>query len=474
MDMKLKADLCVIGAGSGGLSTAVAAAQMGASTILVERSKMGGDCLNYGCIPSKSLLAAGKLAFSTQSFKKFGLKINPPMVDHKAVYDHVHKVIATLAPHDSVRRMESLGINVIKGTAEFISRRELRVGNKIIRARRYVIATGSSPAIPPIPGLNKVHYFTNETIFDAKRLLPHLVIIGGGPIGIEMAQAHKRLGSEVTLLQRSHILPRDDDEAVEILRQSLKEEEINIHEEANIRQVASRDGSTIVTFESHGKVHNIKASHLLVAAGRRACVYALKLENAGVTYSSKGIKVNKRMCTTNRRIYAVGDVVGQHQFTHMSSYHAGIVIKNILFRLRAKVSFKAVPWVTYTEPELAQVGLTEKEAQQHHLKVKLLRWDFAENDRAQAEHTTKGLIKVVTNNWGKVLGATIIGPHAGELLLPWIMAVSKGMRVGDIANLIVPYPTLSEVSKKAASNFFTPMLFSNRTRRLVRFLFHFR
>ena len=476
--MLIKADVCVIGAGSGGLSAAVGAAQMGASTVLVEGAKMGGDCLNYGCVPSKSLLAAAKVSHQAKTMQRLGLKCGTFKIDHGGVYDYIQKVIDTIAPHDSVERMESLGIRVFRQTGYFISRKKLQVGEDIIRAKRFIIATGSTPAIPVIPGLrnrDKVPYFTNETIFKVQAHIKHLIIIGGGPIGIEMAQAHVRLGSQVTLIQRSHIMHRDDEEAVAVIRERLQHEGVVLLEDSEIKKLEKVDGSITVTVAKEGKQKTITGSHILVAAGRRPNLDSLRLGAAGVVYSSEGIKVNQRLRTSNRRIYALGDVIGQALFTHMANYHAGIVLRNILFGLRSKAKTSAMPWVTYTDPELAQVGMTEVIARQQYKNgLRILRFDFSENDRAQTEHATQGLIKVVATKRGKVLGVTIVGAHAGELVLPWSLAITQGLKVGAIASSIVPYPTYSEVSKRVAGSFFTPTLFSNRVRRVVRFLMHFR
>ncbi len=478
--MEIKTDICVIGAGSGGLSVAVAAAQMGAATILIEQGKMGGDCLNYGCVPSKSLLAAAKVAHVIKQQSLFGLTGKDPQIDHGLVHDHVHGVIDKIAPHDSVERMESLGIRVIKGTAKFISRKTLRVGSDTIRARRYVIATGSAPMIPSILGLrgeDTVPFFTNETIFNVQAKLPHLIIIGGGPIGVEMAQAHCRLGSKVTLIQRSRLMPRDDEEAVDIVRQRLRDEGVEIHENVQVQSVEESSGVLTVIGSSALGQQTFQGSHLLVAVGRQPHLDELEIEVAGVNYSSKGIQVNKNLRTNNRRIYAIGDVIGQHLFTHMASFHAGVVVRNMIFGFpRVAAVHPAVPWVTYTDPELAQVGLTEHQARakyrNNHLRI--LCWSFHDNDRAQAEHKYEGMIKVVAIRRGKVLGATIVGPHAGELVLPWSLAITEGLSVSAIAKSIVPYPTFSEVSKRVAGSFYTPMLFGKRMRKAVRFLMHFR
>src|SRR5207248_645636 len=381
--------------------------------------------------------------------------------------DGVQNVIATIAPHDSVERFEGLGVRVLRCEARFTSPRSIRVGEIEIRPRRFVIATGSYPAVPTLPGLAGAPYLTNETIF-ANRVRPdHLIVIGGGPIGIEMAQAHRRLGARVTVLDVGPVLPRDDPELVASLASHLAGEGIAIRPGIEIVGI-ERDGNAIVAQLADGE--RITGSHLLVAAGRRPSVEALDLPAAGIAATPKGITVDARLRTTNRRAFAIGDVAGGPQFTHVALYHAGILIRNALFRLPAKVDYRALPWVTYTDPELAQVGLTEAAAGED---ARVLRWPFSENDRAQTERDTEGLVKIVLGRSSRVLGASILGAGAGDLILPWALAIAQNLKIGALANLIVPYPTRGEASKRAAGCYYTPTLFSPRTRRLVRFLARF-
>jgi len=470
MTRPLTPDLCIIGAGSGGLSVAAGAAQMGAEIVLIERGLMGGDCLNFGCVPSKSLLAAARLAEIMRRSTALGIASTPPHVDFAAVMDSVHKVIAAIAPNDSVERFERFGVRVLRAEARFTNPHTVRAGDIEIRPRRFVIATGSHPAVPAIPGLDRTPYLTNETVFANRERPEHLVVIGGGPIGIEMAQAHRRLGARVTVLDIGPLLPRDDPELVAFLAQRLTSEGIAAHPRVEITNI-ERDGEAIVLRLADGG--RITGSHLLVAAGRRPSIEALDLPAAGIEASAKGIAVDARMRTTNRRAFAVGDVTGGPQFTHVANYHAGIVIRNALFRLPAKIDYRALPWVTYTDPELAQVGLTEVAARAAGVVVRVLQWPFVENDRAQTERDTEGLVKVVLQRNGRVLGASILGAAAGDLILPWALAISQKLKIGALANLIAPYPTRSEASKRAAGCYYTPTLFSSRTRRLVRLLAHF-
>ena len=451
---KIKADLCVIGAGSGGLSLAAGAVQMGASVILIEQSRMGGECLNTGCVPSKALLAAAARG-----------------AGFAAAYAHMRRAIAAIEPHDSAERFRGLGVHVVHGKARFVAPRFLEVGDTSVTARRFVISTGSVPALPPLPGLDTLPYFTNETLFDTAPEPRHLLVLGGGPIGVEMAQAYRRLGAEVTLVERARLLGRDDPELVAVVRARLIEEGVTVHEEAPVNAVEATEGGGVVLVCGEGETQRrIGGSHLLVAAGRRPNLAGLGLEQAGVALSDGVPLVDKRLRTTNRRIHAVGDVVGPYRFTHMAGYQARIVLTNALFRVPARVRYDAVPWVTYSDPELAQVGLSEAEARARGHEPRVLRFPFAENDRAIAEDATDGLVKVVATGRGRVLGAAIVGAHAGELILPWVLAVKNRLGVGKLAQAIVPYPTLSEASARAAGSFHAPMLFGRRTRRLVRLL----
>jgi pyruvate/2-oxoglutarate dehydrogenase complex dihydrolipoamide dehydrogenase (E3) component len=470
MSRPLAPDLCVIGAGSGGLAVAAGAAQMGADVVLIERGAMGGDCLNFGCVPSKSLLAASRVADLGRRGAALGIAYAPPRIDFAAVGDSIQRVIAAIAPNDSVERFEGLGVRVLRAEARFTDPRTVRAGNTEVRPRRFVIATGSRPSVPAIPGLDGVSYLTNETVFANRELPKHLIVIGGGPIGIEMAQAHARLGARVTLLDVGPLLPRDDPELAACLAERLSAEGVTTYPQIKIIGIG-RDQNVIQVDLADGS--RVAGSHLLVAAGRQPNIAALDLPAAKIATTAKGITVDARLRTTNRRAFAVGDVAGGPQFTHIALYHAGIVIRNALFRLPAKVDYRALPWVTYTDPELAQVGLTEAAARAADGAVRVLRWPFAENDRAHTERDTGGLVKVVIRRNGRILGASVLGAGAGDLILPWALAISQKLKIGALANLIVPYPTRGEASKRAAGSFYTPTLFSARTRGLVRLLARF-
>jgi pyruvate/2-oxoglutarate dehydrogenase complex dihydrolipoamide dehydrogenase (E3) component len=328
--------------------------------------------------------------------------------------------------------------------------------------------------VPPIPGLADVPFLTNETVFDNPELPRHLIVIGGGPIGLEMAQAHRRLGAQVTVVEMGQVLGKDDPELVDLLVRRLAAEGVAILARTSVTAVAATAAGVRVEIKpAAGAARQIEGSHVLVAAGRRPNTEDLALEVAGVAHDERGIIVDARLRSSNKHIYAVGDVAGELQFTHVAGYHAGIVLRNALFRLPAKVDYDAIPWVTYTDPELAHVGLDEAEARRRHGRIRILRWSFADNDRAQAERQPHGLVKAIVSARGRVLGASIVGAGAGELIQPWVLALSQRLRIGALANMVAPYPTLGEASKRAAGNYYLPLLFSPRTRRIVQFLARF-
>jgi pyruvate/2-oxoglutarate dehydrogenase complex dihydrolipoamide dehydrogenase (E3) component len=472
MAEKLACDVCVIGAGSAGLSVASGAAQLGARTILFERGKMGGDCLNYGCVPSKALLAAAHRADQIRHADALGIRSAPPEIDFLSVMKHVREAIAAIEPHDSAERFEGLGVRVIKAEAKFIGPSEISGGGFEVRAKRFIIAAGSSPAVPPIKGLSETPYLTNETLFSLDILPRHLLIVGGGPIGTEMAQAFRLLGSRVTIFDMGKILPKDDPELTAPLRERLKSDGITLREDIRIAGVSREAEGVALTLEGSGE--KIIGSHLLLAAGRAASVEGLGLDKAGVAFERSGIKTDARLRTSNKKIYAIGDIAGGPQFTHIAGYHAGIVVRNALFRIPAKIDYRTLPWVTYTDPELAHVGMKEEEARKKYgAEVEILRASFKNNDRAIAEGDFGGFVKVVTRKNGRILGASIVGANAGELIQIWSLALSQNLKLGAFNGTILPYPTRGEISKAAASAYFAPKLFSAWPRRLVKFLLAF-
>jgi pyruvate/2-oxoglutarate dehydrogenase complex dihydrolipoamide dehydrogenase (E3) component len=467
---KLTPDLCIIGAGSGGLSVAAAAAQLGANVVLIERERMGGDCLNWGCVPSKALLAAAKRAQQMRTSAPFGIKAQPPEIDFAAVMAHVRGVIRHIEPNDSVERFSGLGVQVIEAEGRFLDPRTVVAGGYEIKARRFVVATGSSPALPPIAGLDQVPYLTNKTLFGLTELPRHLIIIGGGPIGIEMAQAFRRLGAEVTVIEALLPLAKDDPELTAIVLRQIRDEGVEVLADTRVERVA-KTGVGIEAFVStRSGPRTIQGSHLLVAAGRRPNTASLGLDRAGIEADGKGIRVARTLLTSNRRVFAIGDVIGGMQFTHMANHHAGIVIRRALFRLPAKVATDAVPWVTFTDPELAHVGLSEAEARSRFGRIRILRWPYAENDRAVAERRMEGQIKVVTDRHGRILGADIVGAEAGELIQMWTLAINRRLSIRAMTELISPYPTLSEISKRAAYTYYSSSLTSPLVRRIIGWL----
>lgn len=471
MPQSIRTDICVIGAGSGGLSVAAGASQMGADVVLVERARMGGDCLNYGCVPSKALIAAAHAAETARGAARFGVRTGPPAIDFAAVQDHIRSVIDAIAPNDSEERFEGLGVRVIRAPARFTGPGRVIAGDFEISARRFVIATGSAPVAPPVPGLADVPYFTNETIFDSRAPVGHLLVLGGGPIGMEIAQAYRRLGAQVTVIEMAAALARDDPELADVVKRQIVREGVSLHEGVDIRGVARTATGVAVTFAAEDEPERrVDGTHLLVAAGRAPNLDGLGLEAAGIRYGRAGVEVDARLRTSNRKVFAIGDAAVGYRFTHVAGYHAGIVIRNALFRLPAKVDYRAIPWVTYTAPELAHVGLGEAEARQRHGEIRVLRSAVAENDRAQTERETEGVLKVITTKRGVVVGAGMVGAHAGETIQLWCLAIAKGLKVKDVAGLILPYPTLGEINKRAAGSFYAPALFGPRTKRLVRLL----
>lgn len=435
MKRSLRPDLAVIGAGSGGLSVAAGAAQLGLSVVLFEHGEMGGDCLNSGCVPSKALISAAAKGWD------FG----------KAIA-HVRATIETIAPIDSQERFEGLGVTVIRETARFVDRRTLESDSVRVTARKIVIATGSRPKIPPIPALEGVAYLTNETVFDLQTLPERLTIVGGGPIGLELGQAFARLGSKVIVFEAERCLAREDPDLAAVVMDQLRVDGLDI-----------REGAKVDRFEPDATV--------LVATGRAPNVEGLNLEAAGVAYDAHGVRTDKSLRTTNRRVFAVGDVTGRPAFTHVAGAHAALFVRRALFASPVNADAMVIPRVTYTDPELAAVGLTETEARARHGDaIKVVTHAFHDNDRAQTEADTRGFGKLVTDRKGRILGAAIVGAHAGDLIAPFTLAMSARVKLSALAGMIAPYPTRAEIVKRLAGQWYSPILFSPRTRGLVSWL----
>jgi pyruvate/2-oxoglutarate dehydrogenase complex dihydrolipoamide dehydrogenase (E3) component len=459
-------DLAVIGAGAAGLSVTAVAAQLGLRVVLIERDRMGGDCLNFGCVPSKALLAASHAAQTARGAARFGIRLPEPAIDWSAVREHVRGVIAAIEPTDSETRFSSLGATVLRAEARFVAPDALAVSGRRFTARRIVIAAGSTAAVPPIPGLDSVPHLTNTTIFDLPERPDHLLILGGGPIGLEMADAFAGLGSRITVVEAASIASKEDPELVVGLRHSLAARGVSILEGVGI--VGVEPGPALVLADGR----RITGSHLLIAVGRKPNLEALELPAGNVQASKAGIATDRGLRSlSNRRVFAVGDVadpqgIGPRAFTHVGSYHASIVIRRALFHLPARVDYAALPRVTYTRPELAQVGATEAEARAAGHRVVILRWRMEENDRAVTERDTAGLVKLVLAG-NRLVGAGILAENAGEMIGLWGLAIAQRVKLSTLASLVLPYPTRAEAGKRAAASMFAPKLFAPRTKSLV-------
>jgi len=462
--------MAVIGAGSAGLSVTYAAARLGVRVALIERDRMGGDCLNHGCVPSKALLAAAHAARSARRAARFGVHLPPPDVAWTGVRAHVDGAIAAIAPMDSAERYRDLGATVLRGQARFVDASTLDVDGRRVTARRIVVAAGSSAAVPAIPGLDRVPYLTNATLFALPERPEHLLILGGGPVGLEMAQAHAALGSRVTLLERGRIGGGADPVLVDALRGALRDDGVELMEGVQVEAVDP--GPAVVLADGR----RVAGSHLLIAAGRAPNLHGLGLEAAGTQATAQGVATDRGLRSLSRRhVFAAGDIadpagIGPRYLTHVGSYHAGLIVRRALFRLPARIDYSALPRVVFTDPELAQAGLTGAEARAAGHAPRLVRWPMAENDRAIAEGRTEGGVSLVVSAQGALLGVTILAPGAGETIGMWALALGRGVPLSALAATVLPYPTLSEAGKRAAASLFTDRLFAPRTRRLVRLL----
>jgi pyruvate/2-oxoglutarate dehydrogenase complex dihydrolipoamide dehydrogenase (E3) component len=470
-------DLGIIGGGAAGLTAAAGAAQFGAKTILIEKtSKLGGDCLHYGCVPSKTLIRTAGVYSLLKRSKEFGLPgIQLLPVDLGAVMDRVKSVIENIQRHDSVERFCGLGAQVVFGNPSFLDDHTVTLDGKNIAAKSWIIATGSGPALPPVEGLTTGPYWTNETIFDQRKLPTSLIVLGGGPLGLELAQALGRLGSKTTIVEfMDQILGPEDADLAAILETRLKEEGIKIYKSTkalSIQYIDSTIQLTVAVDSGKGQTIVLKADALLVAAGRKPNIDGLGLEAAGVKFAPRGIPTNARMKTNISHIYACGDVNGQMPFTHVAGYEAGIALTNAILRLPRKADYGKIGWCTYTDPEVASIGLNEKRAKKDGIKYRLWEENYADNDRAQAEGETKGKIKLLVSPGGRLLGCQIIGAHAGELIHEWVIAVNGSVKLSAIAGAVHIYPTISEISKRVSGKIFAEKIFSHRSRSILKFIF---
>jgi pyruvate/2-oxoglutarate dehydrogenase complex dihydrolipoamide dehydrogenase (E3) component len=468
---ELKADICVIGANAGGLAVAAAAAASGASAVLIENGGMGGDILRKdGSVPVQALIAAAAHANAMRNGARFGAKAVRVGIDFGAVSAHVRHVIDVVAPNLTRERFAGLGVRFLSGTARFTDPETVVAGDLSIKAGHFVVAAGSVPIIPEIPGLLDIAHLTSETVADLAELPRHLIVIGAGRTGLELAQAFRRLGAEVTVLESATPLAHADPECAAIVLDALEREGVALRTEVAITNVRRAFARVQVTFAASAGAETIEGSHLLVAAGRRVNLDDLGLGAAGIGYTPQGITADQHLRTTNKRVYAVGDIAGMQPSAHAATYHAGIVVRHALLRMPVKVNHLAVPSVIRTDPELAQIGLLEEEARARKHAIRVLRWPYRENDRAQAAGATDGHIKVVTDRSGTILGATIVGADAGEIIAPWALAIRENLNIQALGGFVVPYPSYAEVGKRAAATYLSRGLTSARVRRIIGWL----
>ncbi|NET32354.1 MAG: mercuric reductase [Cyanothece sp. SIO1E1] len=448
--MAVEYDLVIIGGGSAGLVLASAGAQIKAKVALVEKHHaLGGDCLHYGCVPSKSLIHAARVAYEVKNAERYGIYTKPPEINFAEATGYVQNVINTIQHHDAPERFESLGAEIIFGTGQFTDRQTFEVNGRQLRARAFAICTGSRPALPPVPGLKEAGYLTNEEVFYLKELPKSLAVIGAGPIGCELGQSFSRLGSEVTIIaSRDQIMPKEEPDAAAVVQRQFEAEGIRVLTNTRAKKVEVAKDKKYLWLNDDEK---IVVDEILVSAGRVPNVESLNLEAAGVAVGKQGITVNEKLQTTNPRIYGCGDVIGGYQFTHMAGYEAGVALVNALFAPMSKVNYRVVPWATFTEPELARVGLTEQQARDRYGDdVYVLQHNFDHVDRALAENATDGFAKILTRGNGEILGAHIVGPAAGELIHEIVLAMSYKLKVSALSGIIHVYPTLAEINSKAA------------------------
>ena len=471
-------DLGVLGGGAAGLTITAGAAQLGAKTLLVERDDvLGGDCLHYGCVPSKTLIRSAKIYHVMKQAVKYGLpQVDVKPVDFTKIAERIRSVISIIQKHDSVERFCSLGARVEFGQAEFIDEHSIRLNNKTYSAKTWAITTGSSPAIPPFEGLDSVSYLTNKDIFSLDGLPRSMIVLGGGPIAIEMAQAFSRLGTRVSVIQRSgQILSREDKDMADIVMTRLSEEGVSFALGSSIDKISADGPAKKVTFKNNkGEISSLSADVLLVATGRSPNVSNLGLENIGITFTNRGIEVDSRLRTNQRNIYAAGDITGKYQFTHAAGYEGGIVVSNAIFHLPRKTDYTFLPWCTYTSPELASIGLNEKGAAAAGIRYSVWTEDFRNNDRSLAEGEETGKIKMLLDEKEKPIGIQILGPHGGDLLNEWVAVLNGKVKLSTLAGSIHPYPTLGEINKRVAGSFLSEKIFSDTVKKGLKLFFNFK
>ena len=469
-------DIGVIGGGAAGLTVTAGAAQLGAKTLLIEKEReLGGDCLHFGCVPSKTLIKSSRVYHQMKNAEKYGLPgVDPPPVDFSEITARIQSVISTIQEHDSDERFCKLGARVLHGEPEFVDEHAIRCGGETISAAKWVIASGSSPAIPLIEGLDQTSFITNKDIFSLDRLPASLVILGAGPIAVEMAQAFNRLGSEVVVIQRSgQILSREDKDMADEVMAVLAAEGVQFYLNTSVESLRGIGGKKEIRINSKdGKKTILTTEEILVAMGRSSNVEGLKLSSAGVESNKKGITVDRRQRTSQKHIFAAGDVTGLYQFTHAAGYEGGIVVSNAVFRLPRKVDYTNLPWCTYTDPELASIGMNEKAAAAAGLQCAVWTEKFLDNDRSLAEGEQTGKVKMLLDEKEKIIGIQILGPHAGELINEWVAVLNGNVKLSTLASSVHPYPTLGEINKRIAGAYFSPKIFSDKVKKGLKFFFH--
>lgn len=469
-------DIGILGGGAAGLTIASGAAQLGAKALLVEKEKeLGGDCLHFGCVPSKTLIRTAHVYHLMKTAKDFGLpEMKVPPVDFKEVAARIRSVISTIQEHDSEERFCSLGARVEFGEPAFIDDHSIRLNGHTYSAKNWVIATGSSPGIPPVEGLDKTPFLTNKEIFSLEYLPSSMIILGAGPIATEMAQAFSRLGSKVFVVQRSgQILSKEDKDLADEVMGVLGSEGVEFYLNATIIRALERgEKREVLIKDGDAREISLRAEKILVALGRKPNIEGLGLEHIGVELNKKGVKVDNRLRTNIKHIYAAGDVTGAYQFTHAAGYEGGIVISNAIFHLPRKVDYTFLPWCTYTDPELASIGMNEKAATAAGIKYSVWTEAFKDNDRSLAEGEKIGKIKMILDKDEKPLGVQILGPRAGELLNEWVAVLNGKVKLSSLASAVHPYPTLGEINKRVAGAYFSPKIFSDKVKKGLKFFFH--
>lgn len=469
-------DLIVIGGGAAGLVAATGGASLGAKTALIEKNKLGGDCTWYGCVPSKTLLKSAQVFSLVKRLKEFGISADSDIkLDGSLVMTHVRNVIKKISEHHPPDVFEKRGIRMLFGSPKFVDQRTIELNGNKIRAKRFILAMGSHPMVPPIEGLKDIEYLTNENVFDLKSLPESLAVIGGGPIGMELSLAFARLGVEVSIIEMAdRLMAGEDKEIADVLIEEFKNSGIKSYTGQKAVRFSKDADLAVITIEDKDKKRTaVKAEKVLVAVGRAANVQGLDLEKAGVKYSNRGVEVDATLRASARNVYACGDVAGPYQFSHMAEYQAVIATGNALFPFKRKVDYDAVPWCTFTDPEVARVGLTEDEARAKHVDIKVYRSVYSGNDRAVTDAEENGLAKVITDNKGFILGAHIVGANAGEIIHEYVLAKANRLKIGNLSSTIHIYPTLAQVVKRSADQYYMEMLDKAWIKSLFKFLLKF-